>query len=222
MINMISRSIESKRTTGPQKVAVNLVKALERIGYAYVVNRDVSATRRLWIHDDPAALEYAHLSAAHVLVGPKPYVLPRDAPQHVNLDGMLYVHPGPDGAHLPGTAAPFFDEQCGLRIDDLREFPHALERMQDGLGGFRPRDYVVENLSLEKQAREFVALWDRWGLDEESGRREVLQNERPLSEPWQHAVVSAPRRASGWTSRRLRGIGRRLRTATSRPSPSDT
>jgi hypothetical protein len=344
MINIISRSITSDRTTGPQKVAVNLVKGLERIGYPYVVNRDISATQRLWIHDDHRALEYAHTATAHVVVGPNLYVMPDDVPAHVRLDGMLYILPGPTSAgywrrlgfdrcelawwpvgidtdecapsgtpltqrrvlvyhkqrdvdelaciegalreahveysvirygeyrqeeylealasasfiiwhgrnesqgialqealacgvpilvcdistldeersdwdygpivgRFPGTAAPFFDERCGLRITDLRSLPEALARMLEDVTAFRPREYVLENLGLEKQAHEFVALWEKWGMDEESGRSETLRNDRPLSAPWSHRLVSLERRA-------LERIRRRLLRATARGSGS--
>lgn len=344
MINIVSRSLMCPRITGPMKVAVNLVKGLERIGYPYAVNRDISSTRRLWIHDDLAALEYAYMSSAHTVVGPNLYVMPGDVPTTVRLGGMLYILPGPTSAEhwkrlgfdrcdlawwpvgidtdecappplpasdrrvmlyhkqrdagelhriervlteagieyelvvyghyrqedylaalsttsfivwhgrhesqgialqealscgvpvlvcdirtldeersewdygpvvgrFPGTAAPFFDERCGIKLTDLRELPDALARMQDGLVGFRSREFVIENLALEKQAREFVALWDRWGLDEESGRSEVLLNDRLLSEPWRHTVASAPRRAIGWTGRRFRGALRRIGAA---------
>jgi hypothetical protein len=326
MINIVSRSLASSGTTGPQKVAVNLVKGLDKIGYPYVVNRDISSTRRLWIHDDHAALEYAHLSDAHTVVGPNLYVMPYDVPPAVRLGGMLYILPGPTSAgywrrlgfarcelgwwpvgidtdecappasppsdrrvmlyhkqrdtaeleqiertlrdagieyrlvvygeyaqaeylsalastsfivwhgrnesqgialqealscgvpvlvcdirtldeersaydygpvvgRFPGTAAPFFDDRCGLKITDLGDLRETLERMQDLLAGFRPREFVLENLTLAKQAHEFVALWELWGLDEASGRSECLRNDRPLSVPWQHAVATAPRRA---------------------------
>lgn len=331
MINVVSRSLMSSQVTGPNKVAVNLVKGLERIGYPYVVNRDVSATKRLWIHDDVNALEYARWSTARTVVGPNLYVMPENIPPSVRLDDMLYVLPGPTSygywrdlgfdrcdltwwpvgidteecsprepqtrrqpvllyhkhrdrielaeiesvlreggieyrkivygsyvqaeyldalssasfivwhgpnesqgialqealacgvpvlvcdvrtlgdecsgweygsvvGRFPGTAVPYFDERCGLRITNLADLPGALVRMREHFGEFRPRDFVLENLSLEKQAHEFVGLWERWGHDEEAGRAETLLNDRPLSEPWQHRVLS--------TTQRLRRIGR--------------
>jgi glycosyltransferase involved in cell wall biosynthesis len=337
MINVVSRSLASVRTTGPQKVAVNLLKGLDRIGYPYVVNRDISSTGRLWIHDDTAALRYAHLSHAKVVVGPNLYVMPDDVPPSVRLRGMRYVLPGPTSAgywerlgfarcdlswwpvgidtdecapslrpaadrcvmlyhkqrdavelaliqrtlvdmgvdyrlvvygeyeqadylstlastsfivwhgrnesqgialqealscgvpvlvcdittldeersghdygpivgRFPGTAAPFFDERCGWRITDLRELPTAVARMQDGLADLHPREYVLENLGLEKQAHEFVALWETWGLDEESGRLETARNDRPLSEPWRHKMASAPRRVFARVGRAAKSV----------------
>jgi hypothetical protein len=326
MINVISRSLASGRTTGPQKVAVNLLKGLDRIGYPYVVNRDISSTQRLWIHDDIAALDYAHLSGARTVVGPNLYVMPYDMPPEVRLEGMLYILPGPTSAgfwnrlgfakcelgwwpvgidtdecapaprpaadrrvmlyhkqrdagelqeiertlsdagvdyrlvvygdyeqddylealastsfvvwhgrnesqgialqealscgvpvlvcdirtldeersnydygpvvgRFPGTAAPFFDERCGLRITDPADLPAALATMRERLADLRPREYILENLSLEKQAHEFVALWEKWGLTEESGRHETARNGLPLSEPRRYALMKAPGRA---------------------------
>lgn len=334
MINVVSRSIAAQPRRGPYQVVANLLKGLDRIGYPYAVNRDISATERLWIHDDISALEYAHRSRAYVVVGPNLYSMPHDIPERVRLDGMLAIVPGPTRAdhwrrlgfarcdlawwpvgidtdewaplplpalqrqvllyhkyrdrgelehveralsaagldyrlfeygkyeesdymaalastsfvvwhgcqetqgiamqealscgvpvlvcdiktldeerssydygpvagRFPGTAAPFFDERCGVRINDLKDLSDALVRMGAHLGEFRPREYVVETLGLEKQAREFIALWDRWGLDEASGRSEALRNDRPLSEPWQDRVVSASRRTIGRIRRRL-------------------
>ena len=69
MINIISRQPmigDASRPTGPYKVFANLVKGLERIGYPYVVNRRVTASPRLWVHDWPEACQQTLRSKAHV------------------------------------------------------------------------------------------------------------------------------------------------------------
>lgn len=57
------------------------------------------------------------------------------------------------------TCAPYFDSRCGLVVDDLNMLGEALVKMRSMLGTFCPRDYVLQNLTLEKQAMRFVDLF---------------------------------------------------------------
>lgn len=93
MINIISTQANKRQVSGPYKVFANLMKGLDKIGYPYVVNRDMSATRRLWIHDDNTALRYMHRIKAYKVVGPNLFVMPSDVPQGIRLEGALYLHP---------------------------------------------------------------------------------------------------------------------------------
>ena len=306
MINIISRSANEKKIGGPQKVYANLVKGLDKIGYPYVLNRKLNATKRLWIHDDVQALRYLHRTSAKTVVGPNLFVMPRDIPQEIGLEGVLYLHPsewpikqwksagfntcpihpwpvgidteefrpmtgkrsskaitvyhkerGPKeleyivellekrrlkhnlvlygnysqdeyqevlrstsfiiwhGRHesqgialqeamacdvpvlvcdvtsvlqqvggryiwdeedgrVRVIAAPYFDERCGMKITDLSHLEEAIQFMFDNLASFAPREYVLENLSLEGQARKWVSLWEHWGLSFESGLNEEV------------------------------------------------
>ena len=77
------------------------------------------------------------------------------------------------------TAAPYFNDQCGKKIHDLAGLPRAIEYMQDNLGEFSPRQFIAGNLSLEKQAREFIDLWNYWDMTFEEGMGEPLLSNRP-------------------------------------------
>ena len=70
--------------------------------------------------------------------------------------------------HIPATSVPYFDERCGLRFRDIGEFPDRLGEFLDRLRGgqFAPRDYMLENLTLERCSAHFVQL-----LDEAQGTR---------------------------------------------------
>lgn len=61
------------------------------------------------------------------------------------------------------TSVPFFDERCGLTFRSADEFADKLDIFLDlsSSNAFTPRDYVVQELSLEKSAREFLALLER-------------------------------------------------------------
>lgn len=56
------------------------------------------------------------------------------------------------------SSVPYWDERCGLTFPDAAAFPDALVAFWDGVesGRFAPRDYVLENLTLEKSAQEYV------------------------------------------------------------------
>jgi len=317
VINVVSTRVGRGGFDGPTKVADNLVKGLGELGYPFVTNGSLRATLRLWVHDDPAALDYLDRTAALSVVGPNLFVMPSDIPASARLDGALYLHPSQWAAELwrhvgfdrcpieawatgvdtdswqpvardaardvvlvmhkrrdtselvrvvaeldkraletklllygrytegeyrallerarfvvwhgaaesqgialqeamacnvpillwdvtslcqtqggypfdrslwdfPATAAPYFDASCGLRFTSGAELENALERMLEEWPSFSPRQYVLENLSLEGQARRFVELWGRWGLTVQEG------------------YVEKPMRAGSWRGRPLR------------------
>lgn len=62
------------------------------------------------------------------------------------------------GAHLRVSSVPYFDQRCGLTFtrDNIEErFEDFWKRRAD----FRPRDYVLEHLSLERGAQRFLDLY---------------------------------------------------------------
>jgi glycosyltransferase involved in cell wall biosynthesis len=61
---------------------------------------------------------------------------------------------------IPTTSVPYFDERCGRRFADFRDFERNLPVFLDamGAGAFRPRDYVLENLTVEKCSKAFVEI----------------------------------------------------------------
>ena len=64
--------------------------------------------------------------------------------------------------HAAATSVPFFDERCGLRFASAAELTDALDRLQAGLASdaFRPREYVLERLTLEASATRFLEHLD--------------------------------------------------------------
>ena len=96
MLNIISRSLVSGRTTGPRKVAENLIKGLDELNYPYIINARLDACKRVWIHDDRKALEeVAKIKDVCVIAGPNLYVLPKEIPSHVDISDILYIQPSP-------------------------------------------------------------------------------------------------------------------------------
>lgn len=60
----------------------------------------------------------------------------------------------------PASTIPYWDARCGDEFAGLSAFPDALSRFMDTLaaGLYSPRDYILENLTLERCARHYLDL----------------------------------------------------------------
>ncbi|APG48924.1 glycosyltransferase [Phaeobacter porticola] len=56
------------------------------------------------------------------------------------------------------SAVPYFDERCGLRFK-LANIEEQLDQFWAALPDYRPRDYVLDNLSLRRGAERFMSLY---------------------------------------------------------------
>lgn len=60
------------------------------------------------------------------------------------------------------TSVPFFDERCGEKFRDLsdveRQFDQFWQRV--GQGDYAPREYILENLTLEHCSRRFLRFFE--------------------------------------------------------------
>lgn len=63
------------------------------------------------------------------------------------------------GYSFPATSAPFFDNRCGIKCSDLSFFGAFLY----DLNKFSPRDYILDNLTLEKCAGEYFNIMEKIG-----------------------------------------------------------
>lgn len=63
---------------------------------------------------------------------------------------------------IPASSVPYFDSRCGEKFKDLDEFDCKLDLFLDCLrtDGFRPRDYILENLRLEKCSADFLKFFE--------------------------------------------------------------
>jgi hypothetical protein len=60
----------------------------------------------------------------------------------------------------PVSSVPYWDESCGMKFIDLATFEGEWRNFwaQAEAGRFTPRDYVLDNLTLEKQARAYYEI----------------------------------------------------------------
>lgn len=63
-------------------------------------------------------------------------------------------------SQVPACSVPYFDARCGRKFADLEEFEPVLDEFLASLrsGNLDPRGYVLERLTLERCAREFVEI----------------------------------------------------------------
>jgi len=60
----------------------------------------------------------------------------------------------------PVSSVPYWDDRCGIKFKNIKEFPIKLEKFLDQLScqQFAPRDYILSNLTLSKCARHYVEI----------------------------------------------------------------
>ncbi len=87
---------------------------------------------------------------------------------------VLVVDKKPSSSFEEGaTAAPYWSDECGLRISDINLLSATLDEMERSLPSFNPRNYIEQNLNLEKQAEALIALYDKhFGITFEQGLSE--------------------------------------------------
>lgn len=62
----------------------------------------------------------------------------------------------------PVTSVPYWDERCGERFSDASDFEAAWDCFWDKVqgGGYAPRDYILDHLTLENCAKQYVGHVD--------------------------------------------------------------
>lgn len=121
MLNIISKAYQRHYQSGPKKVVDNLVKGLRRIEYPFVVNKQLDACKRLWIHDDIEAVKQAVSlpTEIKIVVGPNLVVLPEHVPVGLDLSRFVYLH--------PSLWAKKFWEDCGFSACPIVAWPTGID-----------------------------------------------------------------------------------------------
>ena len=65
----------------------------------------------------------------------------------------------------PVTSVPYWDERCGMKFKDAEEFADRWGEFWECVeaGSYFPRDYILENLTLEKCAQDYVRIVESVG-----------------------------------------------------------
>jgi hypothetical protein len=65
---------------------------------------------------------------------------------------------GPNYADIPATTIPYWDSRCGEIFYKQDHFDYAYRLFMSKLHHFKPREYVLSNLTMEKCEKEFLKL----------------------------------------------------------------
>jgi hypothetical protein len=61
----------------------------------------------------------------------------------------------------PVSSVPYWDERCGMKFKGPKDFETQLNKFMDNLQRFKPRDYIMENLTLEKCAEAYLKIYNQ-------------------------------------------------------------
>ena len=80
-----------------------------------------------------------------------------------------------DQAFNEAEVAPYFSKECGIKIYTVNELADSIEKMEKNFLTYNPRKFILDNMSLEKQAQDFVLLYEKhFGLKYEDGFTEKM------------------------------------------------
>ena len=65
----------------------------------------------------------------------------------------------------PVSSVPYWDERCGIKFKNASDFEQQLNLFLSNLVQFKPRDYVLENLSMEHCANLYLQIYNEVAAD---------------------------------------------------------
>ncbi|MBB5395351.1 glycosyltransferase [Mucilaginibacter sp. AK015] len=60
----------------------------------------------------------------------------------------------------PVSSVPYWDERCGVKFTSAADIEEKLGIFLGSLSSFKPRDYILENLTLEQCARKYMDIYN--------------------------------------------------------------
>ncbi len=67
--------------------------------------------------------------------------------------------------YQPVSSVPYWDERCGIKFANADDFKGKLKIFLGKLTEFKPRDYILENLTLEKCAEKYLEIFREVGTE---------------------------------------------------------
>jgi hypothetical protein len=93
--------------------------------------------------------------------------------------------------HDPATSVPYFDERCGVIVDHVSDILPTVIHMLHNRNQFTPRSYILENMSLEKQAQALLHIGDTY-TKENSGTNNPTSSQKYHMKNWRNRTWLYP------------------------------
>lgn len=61
--------------------------------------------------------------------------------------------------YSPVSSVPYWDDRCGVKFSGIIDFKFKLQEFLDKMDEFKPRAYILENLTLEKCAEKYLEIF---------------------------------------------------------------
>lgn len=61
----------------------------------------------------------------------------------------------------PVSAIPYWDDRCGVKFTSADDFNENLQKFLNKLREFKPRDYIMENLTLKLSAKKYLEIFEQ-------------------------------------------------------------
>jgi hypothetical protein len=74
-----------------------------------------------------------------------------------NVTSMHQEH-GSSYTNIPATTIPYWDDRCGEFFYSLDELPYTYDKFINNLNNYKPREYILENISIEKCGNKFIEI----------------------------------------------------------------
>jgi hypothetical protein len=62
------------------------------------------------------------------------------------------------------STAPYFDERCGIKIENIEELKGAIDKVLENFQQYSPREYVKEYLTLEMSAKKIILFFEKMNI----------------------------------------------------------
>lgn len=179
VLNIISNSLGQEKIGGPNKVILNTLKGLDKIGYPYVVNGNIGDYKFNWIHDSVKGIIEAFLKKIPVVIGPNIVVLPDDLwPLKPFLCGNIYLHPSAwcvDVWKKVGfNECPLFSWPAGIDIQDFI-LEKSIDNQNNVLIYFKRRDpKLLEQAIVQVKSSGYNPLVIKYGEYDENEYKTLL------------------------------------------------
>jgi glycosyltransferase involved in cell wall biosynthesis len=59
---------------------------------------------------------------------------------------------------IKATTIPYWDERCGESFAEFKELPSTFQKFISKLNDYKPREYILENLSMEQCEQKFIEV----------------------------------------------------------------